>query len=192
MRLRKRPPGAAMALIAAIAVGAAACAAASVAATAWASSTAPATDPSASVRGGRAEPLPNDLQGIEIRDHPGGSIPLDLVFRDERGGEVRLADFFHPGRPVLLQLGYYRCPMLCGLVVNSMIAGLNGLDWTPGKEYEVISVSIDPTETPLRRPRQHRPRRRRLHLRLGGASPAPAPAAACLDRLHGPATMGPT
>jgi len=96
----------------------------------------------------RKEPLPKDLEGVGITEHPGARLPLDLEFTDEDGKTVRLAQYFNGQRPVILTLGYYRCPMLCTLVLNSLVDGLKDLPWTPGQQFEIVTVSIDPTETP--------------------------------------------
>jgi len=96
----------------------------------------------------RQEPLPKDLEGVGITEHPGARLPLDLEFTDENGTSVRLGQYFSGDRPVILTLGYYRCPMLCTLVLNSLVDGLRDLPWTPGREFEIVTVSIDPTETP--------------------------------------------
>ncbi len=83
--------------------------------------------------------------GIDQKlDNP---VPLELTFRDETGREVRLADYFH-GKPVLLTLVYYECPMLCTLVLNDAVRAMKGIAFTPGDEFEVITVSFDPGETP--------------------------------------------
>jgi protein SCO1/2 len=95
----------------------------------------------------RKEPLPKDLEGVGITEHPGAKLPLDLEFTDDNGKVVRLAQYFSGNRPVVLTLGYFRCPMLCTLVLNSLVEGLKGLPWTPGREFEIVTVSIDPTET---------------------------------------------
>lgn len=103
------------------------------------------TGPSAAQR---KEPLPKDLEGIGITEHAGARLPLDLEFTDEDGRQVRLGKFFSGQRPVVLTLGYYRCPMLCTLVLNSLVEGIKDLPWTPGREFEMVTVSIDPLETP--------------------------------------------
>lgn len=95
-----------------------------------------------------SDPAPKALEGVGVTEKLNDQIPLDLLFTNEQGKDVRLADFFKPGRPVILQLGYYGCPMLCGLVMNGMTESMKGIDWTPGSEYEVLSISIDPSETP--------------------------------------------
>ncbi len=101
-----------------------------------------------SVAAQRREPLPKDLEGVGITEHPGARLPLDLQFVDESGKRVTLAQYFTGERPVILTLGYFRCPMLCTLILNNLVEGLKGLPWTPGKEFEVVTVSIDPLETP--------------------------------------------
>ncbi len=96
----------------------------------------------------RTEPLPKDLEGVGITEHPGAKLPLNLEFTDEDGKSVRLAQYFPGDRPVILTLGYFRCPMLCTLVLNGLVDGLKDLPWTPGKQFEIVTVSIDPLETP--------------------------------------------
>jgi protein SCO1/2 len=96
----------------------------------------------------RVEAAPAGLEIADVVERPDAQIPLDLTFTDEDGMEVQLGDFFHPGRPVILNLGYYACPMLCGLVLNAMVDGMRDLEWTPGQEYELITVSIDEREGP--------------------------------------------
>jgi protein SCO1/2 len=96
---------------------------------------------------GRAEYAPPDLQDIGIDEKSGSTIPLDLVFVDETGKAVKLDQYFHHDRPVVLQLSYFGCPMLCTLVSNGLVESLNDLTLTMGKDFEVINVSFDPSET---------------------------------------------
>jgi len=96
----------------------------------------------------RTEPLPADLEGVGVTQRLDESVPLDLRFRDEAGNDVRLGDYFDSRRPVLLSLVYYDCPMLCTLVLDGMVRVLQGMDWVPGQNFEVITLSIDPHETP--------------------------------------------
>jgi protein SCO1/2 len=91
--------------------------------------------------------VPEELKGVDIIEHLNEPLPLDTRFTDDAGNQVTLRDYFRGERPVLLQLGYNKCPMLCNLVLNGAFDGLKGVDWMPGKEFEVLSVSIDPTET---------------------------------------------
>jgi protein SCO1 len=99
-------------------------------------------------RPGGAETLPADLVNVGIEEHLGANIPLDAVFLDEDGKEVRISSYFHPGRPVLLNFAYYECPMLCTMVLNGMVKGIKKMAWMPGKEFEVVTISIDPGEGP--------------------------------------------
>lgn len=91
---------------------------------------------------------PQDLQQIDVIEHLGEKIPLDLTFRNEEGKEVELSQFFNQGKPVLLTLVYYECPMLCTLVLNGVTNGVRDLAWVPGNEFQMVSISIDPGETP--------------------------------------------
>ena len=95
----------------------------------------------------RGEELPEELEGVGVTEHLGDQIPLDLTFLDENGQTVTLAKYFDGARPVILNLGYMGCPMLCGLVANGMVDGMNGMKHSVGEEYAVLSVSIDHTET---------------------------------------------
>ena len=99
-------------------------------------------------RAERVEPLPGELEGVGVTERLGQQLPLDLPFTDEDGRPVKLGNYFQAGRPVLLDLGYYRCPMLCNLVLNGFIEGLREVpSWTPGDNFEVVVVSVDPLET---------------------------------------------
>jgi protein SCO1/2 len=89
----------------------------------------------------------NPAQQIGLDQKLGGQVPLELAFRDETGREVRLAELFGR-RPVVIALVYYDCPMLCTLVLNGMVRTFRALSLHLGQDYEVITVSIDPRETP--------------------------------------------
>ena len=91
---------------------------------------------------------PADLKDIGIDQRLDQPVPLDLQFKDEAGNTVKLGDYFHPGRPVVLNLVYYTCPMLCGEELAGESSALSVLKFTPGKEYEIVSVSFNPDETP--------------------------------------------
>ncbi len=88
------------------------------------------------------------LKQVNIEQRLGNRIPLDLKFRDESGREVRLAEYFAKGKPVALTLVYYECPMLCSQVLNGAVGAFQGLQFTAGREFEVVTVSFDPREGP--------------------------------------------
>ncbi|MEQ8847060.1 MAG: SCO family protein [Botrimarina sp.] len=94
--------------------------------------------------------LPEQMQGVGIDDKSGAQIPLDLRFRDENGRAITLADVFDGDRPVLLSLNYSDCPMLCGLQLNGLVQSLQDLKLSAGKDFDVVSVSVDPLETTSR------------------------------------------
>ena len=89
---------------------------------------------------------PPALRDIGFDQNLGAQLPLDLVFRDEQGQSVRLGDLFR-GRPVVLSIVYYECPMLCTLVLNGLVSALKPVNLEPGRDYDVIAVSFDPKET---------------------------------------------
>jgi protein SCO1/2 len=91
---------------------------------------------------------PDFLDKIGIDQNLDGQVPLDLAFRDEHGNEVRLGDYFGE-KPVLLTLVYYECPMLCTEILNGVLRTLRALSFDVGKEFEVVTVSFDPDETPV-------------------------------------------
>lgn len=95
-----------------------------------------------------AQVSPADLSNIGIDQRLNEQVPLDLQFKDETGKTVKLGDYFHSGRPVILNLVYYTCPMLCGEELAGMASALGVLKFTPGDEYEVVSVSFNPDDTP--------------------------------------------
>lgn len=113
---------------------------------AWAAPIAPA--PLGSL-GQQASVKPGPLEDVGIQQHLGTNLPLDTVFRDEDGKEVRLGEYFGPDKkPAVLALAYLECPMLCTLVLNGMVKALRPLSFTAGDEYDVIVISIDPKDTP--------------------------------------------
>jgi protein SCO1 len=95
----------------------------------------------------RAKPRPDLLKKVAFEQKLNAHIPLDLLFRDEHGREVPLSTYFGH-RPVVLSLAYYECPMLCTLALNGQLRAYRGLDFSVGREFEVVVVSINPLETP--------------------------------------------
>jgi protein SCO1 len=90
---------------------------------------------------------PPGLSNVGIEQRLNQQIPPDLSFRDEGGNAVRLGDYFGK-RPMVLNLVYYRCPMLCGEVLSGLESALRVLKFDVGKEFDVLTVSFDPRETP--------------------------------------------
>lgn len=86
-------------------------------------------------------------EGVGVDEKAGETIDLDLTFINEGGQKVSLRDYFGKGKPVLLDLVYYRCPMLCNLVLNGQTDAMRKIPWEPGADYTVLTISIDPTET---------------------------------------------
>jgi protein SCO1 len=89
---------------------------------------------------------PGDLSRVKFEQHPGQQISRDLVFGDESGRRVKLGDFFGK-RPVILVLGYYRCPMLCTMINDGLINTLENLRANVGTDFDVVDLSIDANET---------------------------------------------
>lgn len=98
---------------------------------------------------GQVNKTPRELENVDISDKLGKTIPLDLVFKDENGNDVTLEKYFHQGKPVALVLAYYECPMLCTFVLNTLAENVGKIpNWTAGKEFQIVTVSISPKETP--------------------------------------------
>jgi protein SCO1/2 len=91
--------------------------------------------------------LPTVLKKVGIDQRLNEQIPLDAVFKDEQGRDVRLGQFFN-GKPVVLSLVYYTCPMLCNQVLNGMLGSLRQVSFNIGEQFEVVTVSFDAHETP--------------------------------------------
>lgn len=91
---------------------------------------------------------PAILDEIGVDEKLGDTIPLDLRFANSDGDSVRIGDLIEDGKPVLLNPLYYECPVLCGIVLDAVFNVVNVLKWDPGRDYTIISFSIDPEETP--------------------------------------------
>jgi protein SCO1 len=90
---------------------------------------------------------PPKLENVGIEQHLDGQVPPDLIFRDETGKTVKLGDYF--GRkPIILDLAYYNCTMLCGEVLLGLTGAMKMVSFNLGHEYDVITVSFDPKDTP--------------------------------------------
>jgi protein SCO1/2 len=98
--------------------------------------------------GGMPNTTPPELVGVDIVEHLGQALPRAATFRDSDGNAVRVGDFFDGKRPTLFVFAYHTCPMLCSLVLDATVKALNDVAWTVGDEFDVVSVSIDPADTP--------------------------------------------
>ena len=90
--------------------------------------------------------IPRELKEVSVEEHLGDHVDLRLKFTDEEGITRPLSDFITNDKPIVLILGYYECPRLCGLVFNGFNLTAKSLQWSIGDEYKVITVSIDPKE----------------------------------------------
>jgi protein SCO1/2 len=102
----------------------------------------PAGQPAVDVQG-----PPEVAREVGIDQKLDSQVPLDLEFRDESGRTIHLDDCFG-GKPVVLVLAYYRCPKLCNIVLNSVLTSFREMKFTVGQEFNVVTVSFDPRETP--------------------------------------------
>jgi len=100
-------------------------------------------DPS---QAGVSSGLPAVLKTVGIEQKLNEQLPLDAEFKDENGSLVKLGDYFGKGRPVVLALVYYECPMLCNEVLNGLTGSLKGMSFDAGKEFDVVAISFDARE----------------------------------------------
>jgi len=93
--------------------------------------------------------MPELLQEVGLDQKLNTQVPLNLRFKDEDGRVVTLGDYFGK-RPVILTLNYFECPMLCTEVLNGLVSALGVMNFSVGKEFDVVTVSFDPRDTPER------------------------------------------
>jgi protein SCO1/2 len=87
------------------------------------------------------------LRGIDVEEHLGDTIPFDVNLVNDHGDTVILGDYFGDHKPAVLVMAYYTCPMLCNLVLNGVSNAIGGMPLEPGKDYRVLTVSIDPRDS---------------------------------------------
>jgi len=93
--------------------------------------------------------LPFEPKEIAITEHLGDLVSVrEIQLKDESGKDVVLSQYFTGKKPVLLALVYYECPSLCNLVLNGVLKGVKAMDWVPGLQFEIVTVSIKPQEGP--------------------------------------------
>lgn len=103
--------------------------------------------PAGSADGGPKSIAPNEvINKIGVDQKLEAQINPDLKFTNEKGETVRIGDYFGK-RPLILSLVYYECPGLCTMTLNGIVTSLRPLSFTPGKEYDVLTISFDPRET---------------------------------------------
>jgi protein SCO1/2 len=112
---------------------------------------------------------PAALQAADVQEQLGAQVPLDTALLDEQGRRVTLAQVLSPDRPTVLSLVYYECPMLCSLVLDGLRKSLAEVGQTLGEDYQAVSLSIDPKDTPFKSAQ----RRRRQLAALGRPEDAP-------------------
>jgi protein SCO1/2 len=96
----------------------------------------------------RGDQLPAVLQRVSVAQHLNGQLPLDAAFVDETGKAVTLGTYFNGKRPAVFALVYYTCPMLCSEELDGLTSALEMVKLQPGKDFDVVVVSIDPADTP--------------------------------------------
>jgi len=96
----------------------------------------------------RMEQLPERLRGVDVAEQLGESVARGVRFRDETGREVSLGDLLDGTRPVILTFNYSSCPMLCSLELNGLVAAMKQIEWTAGQEFRIVTVVLDPNESP--------------------------------------------
>ncbi len=95
-----------------------------------------------------ADQLPPELTQIGIDEHLGDKVPSDVELVDEAGRPTRIGDYLRSGKPVVVNFVYHTCPTLCTFVQSGFAASLREVPWSIGREFEVLTISIDPRDTP--------------------------------------------
>lgn len=96
----------------------------------------------------RGDELPTVLKQVQVTQHLNAQLPLNATFVDETGAPVTLGKYFDGKHPAVLSLVYYNCPMLCSEEMDGLTGSLEMVHLTPGKDFQIVFISIDPTETP--------------------------------------------
>ncbi|MBX3410352.1 MAG: SCO family protein [Phycisphaeraceae bacterium] len=93
-------------------------------------------------------PMPTQTRGLDVEEHVGRGLPLELEFLNSRGERVTLGSYFNSNKPAVMAMVYYRCPIVCDVVMEKMAETFNQMDFTIGKDFNVLLFSFDHTETP--------------------------------------------
>ena len=104
---------------------------------------------SSSADTGSARGIPAELKDVGVTERLGSQVSIgDLGFKDESGTQVKFSQYFKKGHPVLFAFHYNRCTNICDLLLKGLVNSLKQLDWTPGDQFELVTLSIDPADTP--------------------------------------------
>jgi protein SCO1/2 len=93
--------------------------------------------------------LPPAAREVDVDEHLGVVLPGDIALRDDHENAVQSGDLFRGDRPTVLVLGYYRCPMLCNVLLEGVGKALAESGYSPGRDYTLVALSIDPDEQPV-------------------------------------------
>ncbi len=96
-----------------------------------------------------ADERPEGVKDVGVTEHLGEQVPADLEFVDSEGNKVTLGKYFDGERPLVLTMNYSSCPMLCSMQLNGLFDSLEKMPWDIGNQFDMITVSIDPSEIPL-------------------------------------------
>jgi protein SCO1/2 len=92
--------------------------------------------------------LPTVLQRVQVTQKLNAQLPMDAAFVDETGTPVKLGQYFDGKHPAVVTTVYYNCPMLCSEEMDGLTSALEMVHLVPGKDFQIVIISIDPTETP--------------------------------------------
>jgi protein SCO1/2 len=92
--------------------------------------------------------LPAVLKQVQVSQHLNAQLPLDATFVDDKGATVRLGQYFDGKHPAVLTTVYYNCPMLCSEEMDGLTSALEMVHLVPGKDFQIVVISIDPSEKP--------------------------------------------
>jgi len=144
----------------------------------WAGSASGQSRVGPSPLGNASSPMPAEVAAVArngVEQKLGNLLPLDTPFIDQTGQPVTLGDYFNDDKPVIIEFAYFECPLLCPMVISGIIdatqavAGQDGSgDWVPGENFNIITISIDPDDTPVAAMDQQR----QVVARLGGPDSA--------------------
>jgi protein SCO1/2 len=93
---------------------------------------------------------PKAFDGLGLTEMTGAKLPLATAFRDQDGNDVVLGDYFHDDLPSILTFNYSDCPMLCSIQLGALATSLPQLDFEPGAQFKIITIDLEPHETPAR------------------------------------------